>query len=1044
MALVVKDRVKVRSSTTGTGTLTLGTAFAGFQTFNNALGNGDTTYYGIFESSTGKFEVGLGTFTSSGNTLSRDTILESSNAGAAINLTADTEVFITYPAEKSVYFDASGDLTLNQDPTSALQAATKQYVDTIAAAGIHYHTPVRVESPSNLTATYDNGTAGVGATLTNSGTQAALVIDGITLSTSDRVLVYNQTNAAHNGIYTVTNTGSASTNWVLTRATDADSYGPSDPDALGEGDAFFVSEGNTGAGELYVMNTSGTITFGTTNITFAIIAETAVYSAGDGLTLTGTTFAVGAGTGVTVNANDVAIGQPVGTGDTVTFATVNANLTGNVTGNVSGSSGSTTGNAATATALQTGRTISLTGDVTGTSGTFDGTGNVSIAATIAANAVALGTDTTGNYVATGAVSGNGLSGSASAEGATFTVTSNATNANTPSTIVFRDGSGNFSAGTITANLSGNATTATTATTANGVAANSVALGTDTTGNYVATIATNAGLDGSGSSEGAAVTLSLNLSELTTSTSDADGDFFVVVDSANAQKKLTKANINISGFNNDAGYTTNVGDITGVTAGSFITGGGTSGTVTINVDATSANTASKVVARDGSGNFSAGTITAALTGNASTASALQTARNIALTGAVTGNANFDGSGNISISTTATSDPTLTLNGDATGSATFTNLGNATLTVTVVDDSHNHIISNVDGLQTALDGKYSTSGGTISGNVTVDNGTSTVINVVSDDTGTSGIRLYGAAQGTGYVEVGQSTTYGGGMSYNGDGSPPFVSGETADNITFYALNAGVRTEVFHYSYLGGAVNFNSTPTVGGSNVVWNAGNDGSGSGLDADLLDGNHASAFQTASTALGYVDVATGNYGTIKVDDDRGVTWAGYAIRDDWVFMANGASEAGIYNDTDNEWGIKFFQNGQTSLYYDGSGKLSTTSGGVAVTGALTATGDITAYFSDERLKDFDGKIEGALDKVSQLNGYYYHENDKAKELGFNNDARQVGVSAQEVEAVLPEVIKPAPVDPEYKTVQYEKLVPLLIEAIKELKEEVRQLKEDKA
>jgi hypothetical protein len=78
-------------------------------------------------------------------------------------------------------------------------------------------------------------------------------------------------------------------------------------------------------------------------------------------------------------------------------------------------------------------------------------------------------------------------------------------------------------------------------------------------------------------------IDVDLSELTTSTSDADGDFFAVVDSANAQKKLTKANINISGFNNDAGYTTNVGDITGVTAGTNLTGGGTSGTVTINMD-----------------------------------------------------------------------------------------------------------------------------------------------------------------------------------------------------------------------------------------------------------------------------------------------------------------------------------------------------------------------------------------------------------------------------------------------------------------------------
>jgi hypothetical protein len=137
------------------------------------------------------------------------------------------------------------------------------------------------------------------------------------------------------------------------------------------------------------------------------------------------------------------------------------------------------------------------------------------------------------------------------------------------------------------------------------------------------------------------------------------------------------------------------------------------------------------------NISATQFNGALSGNASTATALATARNIALTGAVTGNANFDGSGNISIATTATSDPvitltgavtgsgtmtnlgnvsitttatadpTLTLAGDASGSATFTNLGNATLTVTVADDSHNHIISNVDGLQTALDGKSATS-------------------------------------------------------------------------------------------------------------------------------------------------------------------------------------------------------------------------------------------------------------------------------------------------------------------------------------------------
>jgi hypothetical protein len=181
------------------------------------------------------------------------------------------------------------------DNTLASAKAIKTYVDNIAAAGIHYHTAVRVESPINLNASYDNGTSGVGATLTNTDTLAAISIDGIALSLNDRVLIYNQTNAAHNGVYYVSTVGDGATAWVLTRTTDTDSYGASDPDSLGEGDAFFVKEGNTGAGELYVMNTSGTITFGTTNITFSVIAETAVYSAGQSLTLSGTEFSVTAG-----------------------------------------------------------------------------------------------------------------------------------------------------------------------------------------------------------------------------------------------------------------------------------------------------------------------------------------------------------------------------------------------------------------------------------------------------------------------------------------------------------------------------------------------------------------------------------------------------------------------------------------------------------------------------------------------------------------------------------------------------------------------------
>ena len=195
-------------------------------------------------------------------------------------------------------------ITVTQDPVSNFQLATKQYVDTLVSSGIHFHTPVRVESPTNLNATYNQpGGAGdgVGATLTNAGTQAALVIDGVTVAVNDRVLIYTQTTQTQNGVYVVTDVGSGSTNWVLTRSTDTNTYGLTSSSTLGEGSTFFVQQGTTGAGETYTCNTQGVIVFGTTNITFAQISATQIYSAGTGLSLTGTTFSI-ANTAVTAGA----------------------------------------------------------------------------------------------------------------------------------------------------------------------------------------------------------------------------------------------------------------------------------------------------------------------------------------------------------------------------------------------------------------------------------------------------------------------------------------------------------------------------------------------------------------------------------------------------------------------------------------------------------------------------------------------------------------------------------------------------------------------
>jgi len=116
--------------------------------------------------------------------------------------------------------------------------------------------------------------------------------------------------------------------------------------------------------------------------------------------------------------------------------------------------------------------------------------------------------------------------------------------------------------------------------------------------------------------------------------------------------------------------------------------------------------------------------------------------------------------------------------------------------------------------------------------------------------------------------------------------------------------------------------------------------------------------------------------------------------------------------------------------------------GSGTTGEIRATNNITAYYSDERLKNIYGSIDTALDKVKKLRGVYFKENDLAKSLGYDNDRRQVGVIAQEVELVLPEAVTGAPIGEPYITVWYEKLVPLLIEAIKELELRVKDL-EDK-
>lgn len=332
MALVLADRVLETSTTTGSGTITLAGASPGYQAFSTGVGDGNQTYYTIALEGGTEWEVGIGTYTSVGDTLSRDTVLASSDSGNKVTFSAgNKQVFVTYPAGKSVYFGTtnaisanSGTITNVATPTAAGDAVNKQYVDDLVEAGVTYHTPVKYEVPSttgNLVATYDNGTSGVSATLTNAGSLVVFTPDGIAASVNDRILIYNQTNAYENGVYTVDTVGDGSTPWVLMRATDADSYALKDPNGLGAGDAFFITSGNTGAGETYVCNTTGVITFGTTPINFVQVSATQIYQAGNGIDITGPTISLVApvtvangGTGLTTAPTDGQLLTGNGTG----------------------------------------------------------------------------------------------------------------------------------------------------------------------------------------------------------------------------------------------------------------------------------------------------------------------------------------------------------------------------------------------------------------------------------------------------------------------------------------------------------------------------------------------------------------------------------------------------------------------------------------------------------------------------------------------------------------------------------------------------------
>jgi len=645
MALVLKDRVKETTTTTGTGTVTLAGAAAGFQSFA-AVGDGNTTYYAIVDAVTGAWEVGTGTYDAPGNTLSRATVLSSSNSGSLVDFAAGSkDVFCTYPSGKSVYLDAAGIVaqlsfgaltatsvamttgTITTEPVGPTDIANKLYVDEVAE-GLKAKPAVELATTANLTATYDNGASGVGATLTATANGAFPTIDGVTLTSTTQgangVLVKDQTAALQNGRYNLTTVGDGSTPWVLTRCALCD-----ESDEI-PGAYTFVKAGTLYAGTGWVQTVLDPATFvvGTDAIIVVQFSGAGTFTAGTGLTLTGNVFSI----------------TNTGTAGTYGSASQVPVLTTNAQGQVTG---------VTNTAIAIGGSA-VSGDITGKSG---------------GTAAAL---TAGTFLTAGGT----FDGSAAR---TFAV--DATSANTASKVVARDASGNFSAGTITATLSGAATSATTATNLAGGAANRIAFqtGAGATNFAVAPTASNQVLSWNGSAFAwpagtiSGISLGSNLATLTFGTF-LTGTSYNGSGAVTLATNATNANTASTLVARDASGNFSAGTITASLSGNATTSSSTSGNA---ATATALQTARTIggVSFNGTANINLPGVntagnqnttgsSASTTGNAATATALQTARTI-------NGVSFNGTANITVAD-ATKLPLA--GGSLTGTLTLT--GNAT--------------------------------------------------------------------------------------------------------------------------------------------------------------------------------------------------------------------------------------------------------------------------------------------------------------------------------------------------------------------------------
>ena len=254
------------------------------------------------------------------------------------------------------------------------------------------------------------------------------------------------------------------------------------------------------------------------------------------------------------------------------------------------------------------------------------------------------------------------------------------------------------------------------------------------------------------------------------------------------------------------------------------------------------------------------------------------------------------------------------------------------------------------------------------------------------------------------------------------------ETVDGVDISARDAVLTTTTTTANTANTTANA-ALPKAGGTmtgSIVFDSGQPKGNSGLVPAAGTSGHFLAHDGTFAQVAYSNLS--GTPTVPTNNNQLTNGAGYVTSSGVTSVATG--------------------NGCTGGTITSTGTISMSG---SYSGSFSASSNITAYSSDERLKNFHGKIDNALDKVDQLNGYYFEWNDVAKGLDGGRsfkEGMEVGVSAQEIEKVLPEVVTEAPIvkienlDVDYKTVYYDKIVPLLIEAIKELRAEVKKLKKD--